>query len=255
MKPTSSAVPIRTLFSMLLALALVVVAPHGAAFATQTPTAVELLKSSIERHDPQGLWGVTSFELSIGESRPDGSERLSTVSIDDRNQMFTITSSREGKPIEGTLNGDECTWLLDGSSDFSDDERDQYRLTCERLERIRNYYVYLWGLPMKLTDPGTRIDPEIESTEFMGNPVSSIRITYDPDVGSDTWYFYFDPADAALVGYRFYHDETAGDGEYIVLEEERDFDGLRLPTVRTWYTNQGDELLGVDTLRSLRVTR
>ena len=255
MRMTRSALPIPTLLPTLLALILAVVASGDALSASQTPSASELLRISIERHDPDGLWGVASFELTIGETRPDGNERLSTVSIDNRNEIFTIASSRDGTPIQGTLNRQECTWLLDGSSDFTDDERDQYRLTCERLERIRNYYVYLWGLPMKLTDPGTRIDPEIESTEFMGNPVWSIRITYDPEVGSDSWYFYFDPADAALVGYRFYHDESAGDGEYIVLDEELDFDGLRLPTVRTWYTNQGDELLGVDTLQSLEVIR
>jgi len=255
MRMTRSAVPIRTLFPTLLALILAVVASSGPIFATQTPSADELLRRSIERHDPGGLWGVASFELAIGETRPDGSKRLSTVSIDDPSQRFVFASSRDGRPIEGILNRDECIWHLNGSTDFSDEERDQYRLTCERLERIRNYYLYLWGLPMKLTDPGTRIDPEIESTEFMGNPVWSIRITYDPKVGSDTWYFYFDPAEAALVGYRFYHDESAGDGEYIVLEEEHDFDGLRLPTVRTWYTNQGDELLGVDTLQSLEVIR
>ena len=254
MKTTRPGAPIRALLFWLPVLAIADFVSEGTVSA-QTPSAAELLRSSIERHDPDALWGVASFELTIGETRPDGSERLSTVSIDDPSQRFSFASSREGLPIEGILDRDGCTWRLNGSMDFTDEERDRLRLTCEQLERIRNYYVYLWGLPMKLNDPGTRIDPEIESTEFMGNPVWSIRITYDPEVGSDTWYFYFDPEDAALVGYRFYHDESAGDGEYIVLEGEREFDGLRLPTVRTWYTNQGDELLGVDTLQSLEVTR
>jgi hypothetical protein len=54
------------------------------------------------------------------------------------------------------------------------------------------------------------------------------------------------------VGYRFFHDEGKGDGEYIVLEGEIEGGGLRLPARRTWYTNAEDELLGTDVLRSIR---
>ena len=85
-------------------------------------------------------------------------------------------------------------------------------------------------------------------------PVLSLRVTYDPEVGVDTWYLYFDPDTSALVGYRFYHDESANDGEYIVLEGEVSSGTLRLPKARTWYTHGDDRLLGTDTLTSLAGT-
>ena len=42
---------------------------------------------------------------------------------------------------------------------FSDEIAQQQRFNCERTTKMRNYYVYLYGLPMKLKDPGTKIDP------------------------------------------------------------------------------------------------
>ena len=130
-------------------------------------------------------------------------------------------------------------------------ERDEHRLTCETLERRRDYYAYLWGLPMKLLDPGTVLAPEVVESDFDGRPARRLKVTYEEGVGDDTWYFYFDPESSALVGYRFYHDEAANDGEYILLSGEVAAHGLRLPRARTWFTHAQDELLGTDTLVAL----
>lgn len=67
-------------------------------------------------------------------------------------------------------------------------------------------------------------------------------------LGSDTWYFYLNRETPALVGYRFFHDEAKGDGEYILLDGEVADGGLRLPRQRAWYTNQERKHLGTDTL-------
>lgn len=249
----------RSRFSALhCALVLVALTPLAAEADTGStpPAAAELLERSIAHHDPLDRWSHGIFELSIGESSPDGSERATEVLIDNLRGRFEITSTRDGTPVEGHLDAHTCAWRLNGSEEITDDQREKFRLTCDRLHRVRNYYVFLWGLPMKLTDPGTRLDDTVEATEFQGREVWSLRVTYDPEVGTDTWYFYFDPKDAALVGYRFYHDESAGDGEYIILDDTTiEADGLIVPARRTWYTNRDDELVGTDTLHSLQVAR
>lgn len=106
---------------------------------------------------------------------------------------------------------------------------------------------------LKLRDPGTRLDPVPERTVFADRDVWALRVTYDEPVGSDTWYVYLDPETAALVGYRFYHDEAVGDGEWIVVDGEAEDEGLRLPRVRRWYTNADDTYLATDTLEELEV--
>ncbi|MEO1368819.1 MAG: hypothetical protein AAFX50_16715, partial [Acidobacteriota bacterium] len=60
-----------------------------------------------------------------------------------------------------------------------------------------------------------------------------------------------DRGTAALVGYRFYHDASKNDGEYIVLEGEHAAHGMRLPEGRAWFTHQGDRHLGTDRLLRL----
>ena len=92
------------------------------------------------------------------------------------------------------------------------------------------------------------MSPEVAEKDFQGRPALELKVTYEPEVGSDTWYFYFEPTSNEMIGYRFYHDEAKGDGEYIVLEELEDVGPLRLPKKRTWYTHGDDRLLGTDTL-------
>lgn len=237
----------RLLATAALALAL----PAGIAAAGELPTPDHLLATAIAHHDPEGSWGSSAYRMVVRESRPDGSGRDTTLLIDNASGRFQMASLRDGDMLVGELGPDGCTWSVDGSTDFSNETRDHHRLTCERLDRIRNYYVYLWGLPMKLRDPGTRLGDEVAAKEFEGKPALELRVTYDEEVGSDVWYVYFDPETHALIGYRFYHDEAVGDGEYITLEGVHEGAGLVLPKARAWYTHQERKYLGTDTLMSI----
>jgi hypothetical protein len=233
---------------VLLAFALV---PRLGAAEGSALTPEELLSSSIARHDPGGKWQGGSYRMVVRESRPDGGSRDTTIVIDNAAGGFEIYSMRDRSMIAGTLDSEGCTWLLNGSSDFSEQEREHFRLTCDRLERMRNYYLYLWGMPMKLRDPGTRLGENLAEKTFAGKPALELRVTYDEEVGNDIWYVYFDPETHDMIGYRFYHDEAANDGEYIEIEGIQEGAGLRLPRARTWYTHKEDELLGTDTLMSI----
>lgn len=216
------------------------------------PAAATVVERSTAYHDPLGRWSGAALSLQISESRPDGSEpRLTRLTIDNEMGFFEIHTTREGAEIKGVVSAGDCSLRLRGSTEFSDEEREKYRLTCDHLVWLRNYYTYLWGLPMKLHDPGTRIDPEAVDSWYQQKHVWQVRVTYDESVGSDTWYFYFDQETYALVGYRFYHDEAKGDGEYIVLEGVTESEGLKVPSARAWYTHADDEYLGTDTLVSL----
>jgi len=226
----------------------------GPANAEQAPAAADVLKKSITYHDPDDLWNRARFRLEIRETRPDGGERHTRIQFDSSQNAFEILTQREGRVIEGLLADDECVQTLDGSLEFSDEEREKFRLTCERLQWIRNYYTYLWGLPMKLRDPGTRIDPQATAAEYQEQPVWSLRVTYDEAVGSDTWYFYFDKQTFALVGYRFYHNEADNDGEYILLEGEVEDAGLKIPARRSWYTHAENRHLGDDILTAIEIS-
>lgn len=235
-----------TLASFVVLLACLLTPP---ALADELSAAEVLLNQSIEYHDPTGKFLSAPWCLKFRETRPQADDRHSEILVDVPGERFQM-KRRSEHVVSGIMDGERCEMSLDGRRDLTAAEREKHKIGCERLRLMRNYYVYLWGLPMKLRDPGTHLG-EVETTEFMGQPVFGLRVTYDAAVGKDIWYFYFDRMSAALRGYRFYHDEAKNDGEYIVLSEEHASHGVRLPQSRAWYTHQENRLLGTDILLSI----
>lgn len=205
-----------------------------------------LLQKSIEYHDPEGNWGKKDLNWHFYESRPDNSFRISDMVWFPKKDIFQLTQQVGRDQLYRAVEKGACTSKINGFSDICQEDRERYRLSCERNTMLRNYYTYLWGLPMKLKDPGTLMNPEAKLTTFFGEELLEIGVKYEAEVGKDTWYFYFDPATYALKGYRFYHDESQNDGEYILLDGEITIDGMRIPARRTWYTHIEDLLLGTD---------
>lgn len=214
----------------------------------QTITGQALLEKSIQYHDPKGKWDKFKGVMRFRETRPNGADRFTSIRLDNRKSIFSLDQMSSGYHIEKFLNQDECTYKVDGATTVADSLVQKFRLTCPQIQRIRNYYVYLWGMPMKLRDPGTQIHEKVTQTTFMDKEVLAMKVTYEQSVGEDIWYFYFQPNNYALVGYRFYHDEAANDGEYIPLEGEETINGIRFPKTRTWFVNKDDRLLGADIL-------
>ncbi|MDX1406544.1 MAG: DUF6503 family protein [Saprospiraceae bacterium] len=212
----------------------------------------DLLARSIAYHDPSGAWPRDVHEIRLFESRPGnppdrgGNYRITDLHIDLPGGLFRLEQQRGPDKIIREVQASACRQWLNGRETVTDGERTAFGLDCPRSLRMRDYYTYLWGLPMKLTDPGTIIDPQVYEADFFGTVLLQIRVTYDADVGGDTWYFYFHPDNYALRGYRFYHDEPANDGEYILLNGEVDVGALRLPASRKWYRHDNGTFLGED---------
>ena len=211
------------------------------------PTA-EVLQKSIAYHG-MAAWYGQHHRITLKEIRPNGSDRTTVIDLE-VGGGFAMQSEREGRLVEARVAGEACTATVDGSADVPDDIKERYRLSCDGLRWWHSYYGYLYGLPLKLTDPGTRLADTVEATTFQDRDVLALKVTYDAEVGEDTWYFYVDPATYALVGCRFYHDESKNDGEYIVFEDEVVHEGLRLPKTRRWYINADSTYLGADVIEA-----
>jgi hypothetical protein len=219
----------------------------------------DVLERSIAHHDPQGTWSSRAIEIVIEVQLAErlANERGYAVRtdrfiVDNAAGRFRSTTERADDRIEISIDGDVFEAQLNGRSEMSDEDRQKHRLADDQMGRLRNYFVFMYGIPMKLEDSGTRLDPKVESTQFEGRDVLAIRVTYDPEVGSDIWNFYFDPGSYALVGCRFFHDEAANDGEYIVFEGEASGPhGMRLPKRRLWHMNRDGEYIATDEIVSI----
>lgn len=215
----------------------------------QAPTtAQQLLMQSIKFHDPDGKWDKFSGTLKLQGERPDGTTKVTQVFMNNYLGLFVMQRTQDSLKLEQGVKKDSCFAKINASGEVNDSLQKKYRLDCNRTKLMRDYYGYLYGLPMKLKDKGTQIDEKIKRVKFQGKEYLSIKVTYEAKVGDDTWYFYFNPKTYALEGYRFYHDETKNDGEYITLEGLETVEGIKIPKTRAWYINKGDKFLGKDVL-------
>jgi hypothetical protein len=214
--------------------------------------AEELVARSIAHHDPDDNWNRSALEYELETSFADGSVSRVAVNIDLSMSVFQLVMERRGDLVKVEGRGEKFTASVNGTTELSDRVREKHRLADEG-KRWRDYYAYLMGMPMKLRDPGTILGPEPKRTAFQEQEVLALRVTYEPEVGTDTWYYYFEPETARLVGCRFFHDEAKNDGEYIVLEEEIQVGRMRVPRVRKWYTNTEGKFLGADTVKSVEI--
>ncbi len=217
----------------------------------QSLSSADIISKSIKYHDPQGLLTSESLVFSLKEERPNGSDRMTTLNINIPAELIQIISDRDEHKIISTWHQGNTSFNLDGSNDISEENIKKYRLNEKRLGFMKDYYRYLWHLPTTLNDPETLIAPMAEMVDFFDQKLLEIKVTYEKEVGVDIWYFYFHPSTYALSGYRFYHDESANDGEYILLSGETKMGSLRLPQRRVWMTHKEDKLLGADVLLSI----
>ncbi len=214
----------------------------------QEITGADLVTKTIKYHDPNGHWASFIGQLSITMTGPDTKTRTSEIVIDLPKQYFELASTTDGNTLGYIVDHEACSLSLNGSSKYTEEAAKTYRLTCERAKTMKNYYIYLYGLPMKLRDPGTIIDPKVKRKTFKGKEYLVLKVNYKKEVGGDTWYFYFDPLTYAMEIYQFYHNEAKNDGEYVLLSGMVSASGILMPKTRAWYTNKDNKHLGTDVL-------
>lgn len=217
--------------------------------------AKDIIAKSIKYHDPEGKLYNGDYVFHFEESRPDGKVSESKVRLAPTSNIYELQLTRNGAETFYSIRDGEVAFSLNGLTKISDADKEAYRINKERGIMMKNYYLYLWQLPMKLNDPGTIIHDNVQRTSFDDQPALGIKVTYEESVGKDIWYFYFHPLNHRLIGYRFYHDEAANDGEYILLEGEVAIDNIRIPKTRKWYTHKDEKYLGTDTLVNLETNQ
>lgn len=217
----------------------------------QSLSAKEVLDKAIAYHDPNGSWASLNTTFKVVMETPERPKRTSLIEVDFPKQEFTLNVEQDGNQYTYTFDGSSCEITLNGNSTFSEEEAEKFRLNCERGNFMKDYYTYLYGLPMKLNDPGTQLNPIVQKKTFKDKEYLVLNVTYDAKVGTDEWYFYFDPSTYAMEVYQFYHDESKNDGEYILLEGLEEINDIKMPKTRAWYVNKDDKYLGTDTLEKI----
>lgn len=218
----------------------------------QTMTSTQLLEKAIDYHDPNGNWKTFNDQFIVEMSTPNAPKRTSEISINLPSQYFKVVATRDTITTSYVVDKDNCYMSYNGVAVDSAMAKSK-NMSCDRAKMYKNYYTYLYGLPMKLKDPGTNISYPIENRTFKGKTYLVLKATYDASVGSDVWYVYFDPETYEMQVYQFFKTDEYGkvifdSGEYILLSETEQVSNIKMPKLRAWYYNNGDTYLGTDTL-------
>lgn len=217
-------------------------------------TSEQLLENTITYHDPNNLWNSFNTTFHVSMETPNALTRESDIMINNATGAFYLKAVRDTTMIEYKVRGGECSIAFNGNGQFSKEEAEANGLNCERAKMYKNYYSYLYGLPMKLRDPGTHIADNVKRKTFKGKEYLVLKVTYDESVGSDIWYIYLNPETYAMEVYQFFKKDNKGNqnnesGEYILLSEEMLVNNIKMPKVRAWYYNKDDAYLGTDILK------
>tara|TARA_R110002050_G_scaffold109711_1_gene220880 strand:- start:15584 stop:16294 length:711 start_codon:yes stop_codon:yes gene_type:complete len=216
---------------------------------SQELTGSQLLEKAIQYHDPNGNWNTFKGTLFVTMETPKSPKRESEIQIDIPNQFFSVKAKSGKNTSEYSIEKDSVQIVFNGERNPPKEILKKYKLSKKRGVFMKNYYTYLYGLPMKLKDPGTVIHLKVENKKFKGKPYLVLKATYKKEVGKDTWYFYFNPKTYAMEVYQFFHDETKNDGEYILLTGEETVNGVKMPKKRAWFINKDNKYLGTDVLK------
>ena len=207
----------------------------------------QLLDKTIGYHDPSGVWPNFNGTLEVSMVMPDGQAREREIQINLPQEYFSVRAKTDTLITTYTLDKDKCETSIKEIPPYSK------RTPCETAQLYKNYYTYLYGLPMKLKDPGTIISEYASNQNFKGKDYLMLRASYQKEVGSDIWQFYFDPITYAMEVYQFFKADPGGDGkntgEYILLKDIKTINGIKFPKERAWYYNKDDGYLGTDILK------
>lgn len=218
---------------------------------SQSITGNELLEKAIQFHDPNGNWNTFKGDFFVTMETPNNGVRKSKITIDLPNQYFSVLAKKDSISTAFIVDKENCSFSLNGKQNLSADKKKKYSLNCERANLYKNYYTYLYGLPMKLKDEGTIIHQKVATKTFKGKEYLVLKVTYKQNIGKDTWYFYFNPKTFAMEVYQFFK-ETKDSGEYILLSGLETINAIKMPKVRAWYYNKDNNYLGTDILSTTK---
>jgi hypothetical protein len=218
----------------------------------QELSGVQLLERSIAYHDPNGNWQNFVGYLNVTMTTPNKSDRVSNIYINLPENRFKVSAVRDSIETMHMVE-DKISTVFETNLNTNLIEQVTDEAAVKRAVFMKDYYTYLYGLPMKLQDVGTVISDTVTKKSFKGKEYLVLEVRYEPAVGTDVWYFYFDPKSYAMEVYQFYRVTSDGSidknsGEYILLTENAMVNGITMPKSRAWFYNEDDTYLGTDVI-------
>ena len=116
---------------------------------------------------------------------PNQSPLISDITINLPAEYFSFTAVRDSITQGYILSKNTCI-LHYINKELSQEESENKNVPSEHATFYKNYYTYLYGLPIKLKDKGTYLNPEIERKRFKGKELKFFRFILFNKLGFKT---------------------------------------------------------------------
>lgn len=195
--------------------------------------AEQILAKTLDFHDPENKWGsfASSVEMqSYIPSRSPQDKRVTIVVMDNAKSSFTSQTLRDGYAFTRKVRGENDCSSSWAKPELTPADSSSYAISCEAAKSSRDYYRYLLGLPMVLTDTATHLSDSVFTEIVAGKTCDILTVDYLPQGSHPTWQFYVDQESGQLLQTRFftyYPEEDTTRGEIIKLGDLVEFDGMK----------------------------
>ncbi len=209
---------------------------------TEIRTAKDLILHSVAYHDPNGNWTKFKSNMEIKTDlwkKEGGIEKSTRTLFFDRSQsIFKMHSTRNGIELKGEINQDTC--YNTALNEIPADQVEKFKsvLGCQGITFYKDYFTYLFGLPMNLLDADAIIDNTILERTYNGVKYDVVKVNYEPLDKKRPWYFYFNKKNHAfeLCKFTSREDENKG-GEYIIYNHQKNIQDIKLSSQIVWLYN------------------
>lgn len=188
-------------------------------------TSVQILEKTIDYHDPKGEWNQANVELSLLSQSvfSEQNKELIHLGIDVPNDSFSYSNTFRNEQV--SYAGVECV-------------SESKQGLCAEKQWTKNFYTYIWGLPMKLKDKGTELNSNVIDTVFFEIPCYALNVKYE----AENWLYFVNKKSFQLEGFQFIFNKDATKGEVVRNLGTTKLSTINIPSERIWYDLKGKEL-------------
>ncbi|WP_422080941.1 DUF6503 family protein [Ulvibacterium sp.] len=204
-----------------------------------------LVKKSVQYHDPNDEWQTFKGQFIIkSEKEPVELTLDNALGIAHWSEVLKNGDTLTG----GFVHKDTCIVRRNGKDIPPKGELENFFLDCKSIIERTNYWIYMYGLPMKLDDNQVNFVGNPQLTTFQEEKLWVLKVNYNLTQSEEYWKFYFDPRTFALRIAQFFHPALHPDSEYIIYHEIEKINGIVIPTKHSWYLFNKKEFIGSEKL-------
>ncbi|MBO6525277.1 MAG: hypothetical protein JJ971_15725 [Balneolaceae bacterium] len=213
----------------------------------QEITSEFVLEESMKFHDPESKWSQVTLAIHIQEPRIQNPGRYSKLIMDMATGSFSLSREYEIGEVERIISDEgEAIVLVNGSANYSEEVKEEYRLASSRNEGYRTFYEMLGGFPMSLRSDLVKDFSRYSNEEVFGTEYFMIEFTLKESIISDRWQVYFSKKDYSVQALKFVHDDPDEEDEIVLFDGRYFWEGITIPRYRHWYLSESKEYLGSD---------